>query len=98
MTTTAISADPWTVLRGPTSGEAVTAAARALAARHQLHCEHEEPGTLRLATPGSSRTLVTVRFRSVPPQAPRTLGFQVPPPAKSVRISIRRPRRYLFGS
>ncbi|MFF3730928.1 Gfo/Idh/MocA family oxidoreductase [Streptomyces sp. NPDC002476] len=81
MTTTAISGDQWTVLRGPISGEAVTTAARALAARHQLDCEHQEPGTLRLTAPESSRTLVTVRFRSVPPQAPRTLGFQVPPPA-----------------
>ncbi|MDR3034103.1 MAG: S-adenosyl-L-homocysteine hydrolase, partial [Kitasatospora sp.] len=81
MTTTATASEQWAVLRGPVSGEAVNAAARTLAARHRLDCEHEDAGTLRLTDPATARTLVTVRWKSAPPQAPRTLGFQVPPPA-----------------
>lgn len=81
MSTTAIAADQWVVLRGPISGETITAAATALAERHQLRCELEEAGTLRLTEPVTSHVLVTVRWKSLPPQAPRTLGFQIPPPA-----------------
>ncbi|WP_051967328.1 Rossmann-fold NAD(P)-binding domain-containing protein [Kitasatospora mediocidica] len=81
MSTTATAEDEWAVLSGPISGEAVTAAVTALATRHQLRCVRESAGTLRLADPVTSHPLVTVRFRSLPPQAPRTLGFHLPPPA-----------------
>ncbi|MFF9526692.1 hypothetical protein ACF1DV_32670 [Streptomyces achromogenes] len=78
-TATAPAGDQWTVLRGPVTGE--TATATALAARHHLACEHEDSGRLRLTDPVTSHTLVTVRWMSLPPQAPRALGFQVPPSA-----------------
>ncbi|MEU7089668.1 hypothetical protein [Streptomyces achromogenes] len=80
-TATAPAGDQWTVLRGPVTGETATATATALAARHHLACEHEDSGRLRLTDPVTSHTLVTVRWMSLPPQTPRALGFQVPPPA-----------------
>ncbi|MFG2934154.1 S-adenosyl-L-homocysteine hydrolase [Streptomyces achromogenes] len=80
-TATAPAGDQWTVLRGPVTGETATATATALAARHHLACEHEDSGRLRLTDPVTSHTLVTVRWMSLPPQAPRALGFQVPPSA-----------------
>lgn len=82
MSTTAIAADQWVVLRGPISAETITTAATALAERRQLQCALDEgAGTLRLTDPVTSHVLVTVRWKSLPPQAPRTLGFQIPPPA-----------------
>lgn len=82
MSTTAIAADQWVVLRGPISAETITTAATALAERHQLQCALDErAGTLRLTNPATSYVLVTVRWKSLPPQVPRTLGFQMPPPA-----------------
>ncbi|WP_307853150.1 phosphotransferase [Kitasatospora sp. RG8] len=74
-------ADQWEVLRGPIGGAAVTAAVTALAERHRLRYEHADADTLRLTDPATSDALVTVRLRGLPPQEPRTLGFQVPPPA-----------------
>ncbi|MCZ0984249.1 hypothetical protein O1L60_46685 [Streptomyces diastatochromogenes] len=82
MSTTAIAADQWVVLRGPLSAETITTAATALAEHRQLQCALEEGArTLRLTDPVTAHVLVTVRWKSLPPQAPRTLGFQIPPPA-----------------
>ncbi len=70
----------WPVLRGAISGEEVTAAATALAQRLRLRCEPAEGGALHLTDPATSQIRVTARWQSLPPQAPRTLGVQVPPP------------------
>lgn len=81
MATTALPAaeGDWTVLRGPVDSDAVIASAATVAARHQLRCDHAGPGTIHLAS--GSQILVTVRWKTLPPQVPRTLGFQLPPPA-----------------
>ncbi|MEJ8654785.1 hypothetical protein WKI65_43805 [Streptomyces sp. MS1.AVA.3] len=81
MSTTGLAEGDWVVLRGPISAEAVIAAATTLAARHQLRSEHSTTGTVQLTGPDSSQPLVTVRWKTLPPQAPSTLGFQVPPPS-----------------
>ena len=82
MSTTAIAGDQWVVLRGPISAETIATAAAVLAEARQLRCALDEgAGTLRLTDPATSHVLVTVRWKSLPPQAPRTLGFQMPPPA-----------------
>ncbi|MEE1930664.1 coenzyme F420-0:L-glutamate ligase [Streptomyces sp. TRM 70351] len=87
MSTTALLAEgDWTVLRGPVDSAAVIAAATAVAERHQLQCHQADHNAIHLASP-DSHFLVTVRWKTLPPQAPRTLGFQLPAPA-AVEILI----------
>ncbi|MFH0246101.1 hypothetical protein ACGRHY_27630 [Streptomyces sp. HK10] len=80
-------ASSWTVLRGPVTGETVAATAAAVAARHRLRCEHPATDAVRLTDPRISRTVAEVRWKPLPPQAPRTLGFQIPAP-EAVEILI----------
>ncbi|MFJ4679118.1 Gfo/Idh/MocA family oxidoreductase [Kitasatospora sp. NPDC088783] len=77
----------WTAVRGPADPVAIRAAVRALAERHRLTCTPHGDGALLLTDPGSRAVLAAVRWRSLPAQAPRTLGFQRPaPPAVEVLI------------
>ncbi|MEU1940889.1 S-adenosyl-L-homocysteine hydrolase [Streptomyces sp. NPDC020125] len=78
MSTSAITGDQWVVLRVPISGEGVTAEAAAFAARRRLRYDLGDDGTLRITDPESARVVVTVRWKTLPPQVPRTLGFQLP--------------------
>lgn len=80
MTVLPVAEGDWTVLRGPVGSDEVIATATAVAGRHQLQCDQAGPGTIHLTNPDSG-PLVTVRWKTLPPQAPRTLGFQIPAPA-----------------
>lgn len=80
-TALATAGGDWVVLRGPLGSDAVIAATATIAARHQLRCEYPVAGTIHLSGPDAPHSLVTVRWKKLPPQAPRTLGFQVPSPA-----------------
>ncbi|MFE9424130.1 Gfo/Idh/MocA family oxidoreductase [Kitasatospora sp. NPDC006697] len=80
---TAALTDPgaWIVLRGPATPESVREAAQALAERHGLVCHPRGDSALALGASPAAVPLVTVRWQALAPQPPRTLGFQLPPPA-----------------
>ncbi|WP_053171358.1 hypothetical protein, partial [Streptomyces sp. SBT349] len=74
----ALTADAvgWHTLLGPLVPTAIERIAAEVAAQHRLTIQKFDSG-LRLVPLAGGDTTVTVRWRLAPPQAPRTLGYQL---------------------
>ncbi|MFC0863329.1 hypothetical protein ACFHYQ_13605 [Sphaerimonospora cavernae] len=73
---------PWTTLRGPITKEQIHAITKAAATAHRLTADHPTDRVVRLTDPACPSSTVTVRWKPLPPQPPRTLGYQLPPPSQ----------------
>ncbi|MCX2968215.1 MULTISPECIES: hypothetical protein [Streptomyces] len=71
---------PWAVLRGPLTDHQIHTIIRGLATAHQLAADHLGDHAIRLADPARDGAAVTVRWKPLPTQPPRSLGFLADPP------------------
>ncbi len=77
----------WAILRGPIGEEQIRTITQDVAATHGLATEPARDGVVELTDPSRPGREVTLRWKPLAPQPPRTLGHQLPPPA-SVEILI----------
>lgn len=76
----------WTVLRGPITAEQILILTDLLAQQRGLTSSRGNRG-VTLTDPTGQETAVTVRWKALPPQPPRTQGHQIPaPPALEILI------------